>query len=209
MIKSYKYTPEIHLVFRTMRDVHLYALLMGRKERKTKKKVKIIVPQLSTRTKHNQPARINFMLPLGESMVARRIKLAYMRLLEEGEEAALIPKEVADEPPEEDSPEEDPFARASSDDDDAGLSDDGFRLRTTFEGGCWVESMRLVTPMRDLPWSKICAIEKKEEKKSIRSIKNFFCRRGLDKGEIHVRLTVYTPLSNVSPTTSKLKSPLD
>lgn len=65
-------------------------------------------------------------------MVARRIKLAYMRLLEEGEETPLIPKEVADEPP-----EDDPFAaRASSNDDDARFSDDGSRLRTTLDGGC-------------------------------------------------------------------------
>lgn len=63
--------------------------------------------QRSTKTKHKHPARMNLMLPLGESMVARRIKVAYIRLLEESEEAAMIPKEVADE-----SPEEDPFARA-------------------------------------------------------------------------------------------------
>lgn len=62
--------------------------------------------------------------------MARRIKLAYMRLLEECEEAALIPKEVAEEPA-----EEDPFARASSLDDEAEISDDGFGLRTTIEGG--------------------------------------------------------------------------
>lgn len=61
-------------------------------------------------------------------MVAMRIKVAYIRLLEEGEEA-LIPKEVVDE-----SPEEDPFARAWN--DEARFSDDRFRLRTTVEGGC-------------------------------------------------------------------------
>lgn len=58
-----------------------------------------------------------------------------MRLLDESDEASLIPKEVADE-----LPEEEIFARASSDDDDdgndTGSSDDGFRLRTTLEGGC-------------------------------------------------------------------------
>lgn len=70
------------------------------------------------------------MLPLGESMVARRIKVAYMRLLEETEEAVMIPKDVVDEPL-----EEEPFARAWSNDDDAGFFDDGFRLRITFEGG--------------------------------------------------------------------------
>lgn len=65
--------------------------------------------------------------------MTRRIKLAYMRPLDESDEASLIPKEVADEPPEEEI-----FARASSDDDDndTGSSDDGFRLRTTLEGGC-------------------------------------------------------------------------
>lgn len=93
------------------------------------------VPQQSTKTKHNHPARMNLMLPLGESIVTRRIKLAYMRLLDESDEASLIPKEVADEPPEEEI-----FARASSDDDDddndTGSSDGGFRLRTTLEGGC-------------------------------------------------------------------------
>lgn len=73
---------------------------------------------------------MNLTLPLGKSMVARRIKLAYMRLLEEGEENVLIPKEVADEPP-----EEDPFARASSN-DDAGFSGKDSRLRITDEGGC-------------------------------------------------------------------------
>lgn len=35
--------------------------------------------------------------------------------------------------------------------------------------------MRLVTPMRDLPWSKICVIvRKKEMKESIKSINSFF-----------------------------------
>lgn len=75
---------------------------------------------------------MNLMLPLGKSMVARRIKLAYMRLLEEGEETPLIPKEVADEPP-----EDDPFAsRALSDGGGARFSGDASRLRTTLEGGC-------------------------------------------------------------------------
>lgn len=63
-------------------------------------------------------------------MVARRIKVAYIRLLEESEEVDMIPKEMADEPP-----EEDPFARAWSNEDDAGFSDQGFRLLATFEGG--------------------------------------------------------------------------
>lgn len=95
-------------------------------EREKKKKK----GQRSTKTKHKHPARMNLMLPLGESMVARRIKVAYIRLLEEIEEAAMIPKEVADE-----SPEEDPFARAWSNDDDAGFTDHGFGLLATFEGG--------------------------------------------------------------------------
>ena len=104
----------------------------GGGEKKKKK-----YPQRSSKTKHNHPARMNLMLPLGESIVTRRIKLAYMRLLDESDEASLIPKEVADEPPEEEI-----FARASSDDDDddddndTGSSDHGFRLRTTLEGGC-------------------------------------------------------------------------
>lgn len=102
---------------------------MEKEEEEGKEK---IIRQQSTKTKHNHPARMNLMLPLGKSMVARRIKLAYMRLLEEGEENVLIPKEVADEPP-----EEDPFARASSnDDDDAGFSGNDSRLRITDEGGC-------------------------------------------------------------------------
>lgn len=70
------------------------------------------------------------MLPLGESMVASRIKVAYIRLLEENGEVAMTPKEVADE-----SPEEDPFARAWSNDDDAAFTLHGFRLLARFEGG--------------------------------------------------------------------------
>lgn len=98
-------------------------------EQKREKERKEIIRQQSTKTKHNHPARMNLMLPLGKNMVARRMKLAYMRLLEEGEENALIPKELTDEPP-----EEDPSARAWSNDDDAYFADD-FRLRITDEGG--------------------------------------------------------------------------
>lgn len=71
------------------------------------------------------------MLPLGESMVTRRIKVVYIRLLEESEEADMIPKEVADESPE----EEDPFARAWSNADDPAFTDPGFRFLAKFEGG--------------------------------------------------------------------------
>lgn len=71
------------------------------------------------------------MLPLGESIVARRIKVIYIRLLEESGEVVMIPKEVADESPE----EEEPFARAWSNDDDADFNDPAFRSLGTFEGG--------------------------------------------------------------------------
>lgn len=138
----------------------------GGSELKNKKKY-----QRSTKTKHKHPARMNFMLPLGESMVTRRIKVAYMRLLEESEEAALIPKEVADEPS-----EEDPFARAWTNDHDAWLFDDGLRLRAIFEGGNWVESRRSTTPIRDFPWSKVCREEEKEIKTNLHQMDNsFFC----------------------------------
>lgn len=128
-----------------------HAGLMGRKERKKY--------QRSTKTKHKHPARMNLMLPLGESMVVRRIKVAYIRLLEESGEAAMIPKEVVDEPPPPE--EEDPFARVWSKEDDAAFLANSFRLRETFEGGNCVESRRSTTPMRDFPWSKICVFLKK------------------------------------------------